>query len=134
MAYEETLRRVSLDADSSIGFYTGPPGMPGSTSPNYGKQFTFVKVVSAHTAGAVTAATDPIVGVLQNKPQQVGDTASVATHGISMVMSGAAISAVGTVTVDTSGRAITGSTNVVGMALDVCAGANQLVPVLLKLN
>ena len=31
-AYDETLRRITLQADSSLASYTGPPGIPGSTN------------------------------------------------------------------------------------------------------
>lgn len=33
MAYDEGLRSITIPADASIGFYTGPAGMPGSPSP-----------------------------------------------------------------------------------------------------
>lgn len=133
MAYEETLRSVTMDADSSIAVYTGAPGTPGSTAPNWGYQFRFVKITGANQAGlAVDGVTD---GVLQNKPQTLGDAATVATHGISMVQSGAALAAGVTVGVDSTGRAIASATgNNVGKTVTSTAGANQLVAVLLKLN
>lgn len=138
MAYEETLRAVTLEADASIGIYTGVPGMPGSLSPNSGKQFRFVKVTGMGSAdarvGLCTAAANEIsVGVLQNKPQQVGSDAAVAFGGISMVESGGAV-AVGPVKIDATARAITGvegTDKIVGVALKSATAAGQLIPVML---
>ena len=56
MAYDEAIRSISLDADSSIAVYTGVPGLPGSADPNGGKQYRFVKVTGAGTVGLATAA------------------------------------------------------------------------------
>jgi hypothetical protein len=56
MAFEEALRSITLEADSSIGIYTGVPGMPGSLSPNSAKQFRFVKVTASKTAGLAVEA------------------------------------------------------------------------------
>lgn len=137
MAYEETLRSVSHEADASIGIYTGVPGMPGSLNPNSGKQFRFVKVTGMGTAdvrvGLCTAAAGEFpYGVLQNKPQQVGDAATIGYDGISMVESGAAV-ALGPVTIDSTGRVVTsGSGDVVaGLALKAAAGAGELISVAL---
>lgn len=136
MAYEETLRSVSLDADSSLALYTGPPGVPGSTAPNWGKQFRFVKVTGAHQVGLCTAAADLSVGVLQNKPQRTGEAATVATHGISMMQSGALLAAGVAVTSDSTGRAVAvaGAEVARGITVDACGAANELIPVLLRVN
>ena len=136
MALAQNLESITLEADSSVAVYTGPPGLPGSPSPHYGHQYTFVKVTGANTCGlAVTKATDRVVGVLQNKPQATGDACTVAVHGVSVVQAGDAITAAGPVAFDTTGRAIpyTGSGDqLVGIALSTVAAANQLVTVLLK--
>lgn len=108
MAYEETLRSITLDADSSIGIYTGVPGLAGSASPNGGKQFYFVKVTAAHTAGLATAAANErVVGVLQNKPQGTGHAATVAIGGVSMVVAGGTVAAGDGIKVNASGQGIT---------------------------
>jgi hypothetical protein len=137
MAVEQNLESITLVADSSIGIYTGVPLQPGSPDPHYGKQYCFVKVTGAMTAGlAVTKATDVVVGVLQNKPQGTGHAATVAVHGVSMVQSGEDIAAGDSVAFDTTGRAITYTgtgDQLVGVALTGCAAQNQLVSVLLKL-
>lgn len=133
MAYDETLKSISLDADSSIGFRTGPPGMPGSLDPNGGKQFYFVDIVGEHEAGLAGAGGDA-VGVLQNKPQHVGDAATVAIGGVSMVVAGAVLAAGDKVSSDADGKAIkTTSTNVVlGRVVVGAAAEDELAAVLLK--
>src|SRR6266702_7682246 len=138
MAYEETLRSVSLDADSSLATYTGVSGLPGSASPNYGKQFCFVKVTGAHQVGLATAAANEIpIGVMQNKPQVTGQAATVSFHGISNVRAGAAITANAALKLDGSGRVIAATLPadvalVVGIAIGSAGAADQLLPVLLK--
>lgn len=140
MAYEESLRSISLDADSSIALYTGVPGIPGSTSPNWGFQFRFVKVTGVHTAGlCVTTSNEIAIGVLQSKPQNVGMAATIAIHGVSMVQSGAAVTAGDAIKVDSTGRAITATLGTdaalyVGVALGTAGAAGQLIPVLLKIS
>lgn len=140
MAYEETLRSISLDSDSSLATTTGVPGTPGSQSPNWGKQFRFVKVVGAHQVGLCTAAANEVpIGVMQNKPQVVGQAATVAYQGVSMVQSGGAVTAGAAVKVDSTGRAVaatlpTDAAVVVGVAIGTSAAADQLVPVLLTIQ
>lgn len=135
MAYEESLRSISLNADSTLAVYTGVPGMPGSPSPNYGQQYRFVKVSGAHQVGLSTAGSDTAIGVMQNKPQVAGQAATVAIHGVSMVMAGAALDAGDSVESDSTGRAITATTgNVNGIALAAATQANELVPVLLQVS
>jgi hypothetical protein len=138
MAYEESLRSVSLDADSSLATYTGVPSVPGSANPNYGKQYRFVKVTGRHQVGQVTANTDLAVGVMQNKPQVTGQAATVAIRGISNVMAGAAITPGQEISADANGRAIpkpgTGTPLVLGIAITAASGADELVSVLLRVN
>src|SRR5690348_6494714 len=93
MSYEEKLSNVSLDADASLGIYTGVPGQPGSAVPNSGMQYRLVKMTGAHQVGLCTAAGDVVVGVMQNKPQKPGQAATVAIAGVTNVVAGAAISA-----------------------------------------
>lgn len=134
MAYEESLRSISLNSDASLAVYTGVPSAPGSPTPHYGMQYRFVKVTGARQCGLATAAADVVVGVMQNKPQVTGQAATVAIHGVSMVMSGAAVTAGATVTTDATGRAVASGTNVRGIALAAAGGANELVPVLLQVS
>lgn len=137
MSYSEAQRRISLDADSSIGIYTGVPGLPGSTAPNGGKQFTFVKVTGAHIAGLCTAATnEQPIGILQNKPQVVGTAATVAIDGVSMlaVGTGGLVAGQG-VKSDANGAGVTatlGTDRVLAIAIETAA-AGQLAAVLLTI-
>ena len=110
MAYSENLRSRSMDADASVGIYTGVPGLPGSATPNGGKQYCFVKSTGAHQVGLATAVTDAIVGVLQNKPQGPGHACTVAYEGVTKVIAGAAISAGALLVSDSQGRVITATT------------------------
>lgn len=135
-SYEETLVNISLDADSTIGFFTGFPGMPGSTDPNWGRQYRFVKLVGAHQVGLADAATvaTKVVGVLQNKPQKASEEATVAIFGVSMVHSGAAVAAGDYIKPDSTGRGITataGTDPLHGLAIGAAAGADQLFPMLI---
>lgn len=140
MAYEESLKAITLEADASIGIYTGVPGMPGSLSPNSGKQFRFVKLTGygdtdARVGLCTTAAHEIPMGVLQNKPQAVGSDAQVAIFGVSMVESGGAV-AVGPVKLDNTARVLTGiagTDRVVGLAFKAATGAGEIIPVLLAL-
>lgn len=134
MSYQETLVNVTLDADASVGVYTGVAGLPGSAGNNAGLQYRFVKVTGEHICGLVTAATDPIVGVLQNKPQGVGHAATVALSGISHIEAAGVIAAGATVASDTVGRASASATNVVGIAIHSASAAGQLIPILLRLT
>lgn len=130
MSYEESLRSVSFDADASIGIYTGPPGLPGSPSPHGAKQYHFVKVTGANQVG-LAGATDRVIGVLQNKPQQAGAAATVGIRGISNVVAGEAIDAGEEVGPNVSGAAaVAAAGDGIGIALQDAA-SGSLVPVLL---
>ena len=136
MAFDESIRSISLNADASLAVYTGVPGQPGSADPNYGKQYRFVKVTGASIVGLCTANTDNSIGVMQSKPQVTGQAATVAIRGVSFVLSGAAIAAGAKITTDSTGRAITvpgsGSPVTYGVAITATAAAGELVSVLLK--
>lgn len=132
MAYEESLKSVSFDADASIAVYTGVPGTPGAASPNIGHMYKFVKITARHTVGLSDAA-GVAVGVLQSKPQVVGQAATVAISGISVVRSGAAIAVGALVEADSTGRAVTRTAGeILGTAIEAATGADQLISVLLK--
>jgi hypothetical protein len=134
MGFDETLRSISLDSDSSIAFYTGVPGARGSLDPNGGKQYHFVDLVGAHQAGLAAAGAEAI-GVLQNKPQRVGEAASIAIAGVSLVQAGGTLAAGDKVSADAQGRGIkTTSTNAVLGRVVVGAGVGELAVVLLRMN
>lgn len=135
MAYEESIRSITLDADSSVGLYTGVPGLPGSANPNGGKQYHFVKVTGAHICGLVSAVGDKAIGVLQNKPQTTGAAATVAIRGVSRVTADKAVAAGVDVYLSADGQAtdVTTSATRVGVALSTVTTAGELLVVLLQL-
>lgn len=135
MAYDESLRSISMNADASVGIYTGVPGMPGSANPNAGKQYHFVKVTGVHTVGLAGAADTSCIGVLQNKPQGVGHAATVGFNGVTRVVSDVAITAGALIKISADGQAaITGAGPTVGIALTTTAAAGDLCSVLLTLG
>ena len=133
MAYEESLRSITLNADSTLAVYTGVPGQPGSPNPHGGKQYHFVKVTGVHQVG-LADADDTVVGVMQNKPQVQGEAATVGLRGVSKVVCDAPITAGDAITVSADGQAATGGAGQkVGIALSTTANAGELVSVLLTL-
>jgi hypothetical protein len=130
MAYEESLRSISLDADASIGIFTGVPGLPGSATPNAGKQYCWVKVTGEHTAGLCTAAAGELpAGILQNKPQQVGGASTVGFNGVSKAVCGGAVPAGSRVGPDANGATVVVAT---GPAIALTTGATGgIIPVLI---
>lgn len=135
MAYEETLRSISLDADESLAVWTGVPGQPGSAeSPGHGgKQYHFVKVTGDHKVGLADADDTTVVGVMQNKPQVATQAATVGYQGVSRVVSKVALAAGDLVKVSADGQAAkTGSGPTVGIVILGTAAAGNLASVLLK--
>lgn len=127
MAYEESLRSISLDADDTVGIYTGTPGIPGSAVPNSGMQYRWLIVTGERTVGLATNGGRPI-GILQNKPQGVGHAATVGYHGVSKAVCGGDVAAGDLVGPDDEGRTIEGGTSGVALA----SGAeNAVIPVLI---
>ena len=127
MAYEESLRQISLDADATIGVWTGTPGLPGSAVPNSGHQYKWVKLTGERTVG-LAASGDLPAGILQNKPQMVGAAAGVGFSGVSKAIVGAAGVAAGAVVgpdstgctaADANGRAIALSSGIAGAVVEV---------------
>ena len=136
MAYEEAVRSISLTSDATLAIRTGVTGTIGAPTDNAGNQYRAVKITGTHQVGLPTAVGDAVVGVLQNKPQVSGEAATVAIRGVSKVRVNGAIAAGATVYLAADGRGsatATGAT-ALGVALTAAAGANELVPVLLRVN
>lgn len=139
MAYEEVLRSISLDAAASITEATGVPGQPGSSEPNSGKQYRWVKITGAHQAGLATAAANErVIGVLQNKPQVVGMASTVAMEGISLAEAGGTVAAGDGIKVDSNGRSVTwvAGTDDEGLRVGTAvtaAASGQLFSVLIRI-
>jgi hypothetical protein len=107
MAYSEVLHSITLEADASITEATGVPGTPGSSEPNSGKQYRFVKVTAAKTVGLATGAANELVaGILQSKPQVLGQAATVALAGVSLCEAAGTIGAGLGVKCDGTGKAV----------------------------
>lgn len=137
MAYTEAIRTISLDADSTIGVFTGPPGYPGSADPNNGKQYCFVKVTGKHQAGlSINATNEQTIGILQNKPQHTGEAATVAISGVSLIQLGATLADGIAVKSNASGNAVAATlgTDVVLGILTIGGASGSLGSVLLRVN
>lgn len=136
MAFEETIHSISLAADASLALYTGVPGQPGSPKPNSGFQYRFVKVTGKTQVGLCKAAADRAIGVMQSKPQVVGQAATIALWGVSFVQAGGAVAAGDLVTSDATGQAVkaTDATTSRGVALTASSTAGELISVLLQNN
>jgi len=83
-----------------------------------------------------TAASDAILGVLQNKPTS-GQMASVAVGGITKVIAGGSVSAGNLVTADSNGKAIattSGGDHVLGMALQAASTGDIFAIEIRKFN
>jgi hypothetical protein len=139
MAYDESIRSITLDADSSLNVYTGVSGLPGSPADHGGHQYEFVKITGARTCGLATAAANEVVvGVLQNKPQYLGNACSVAVSGVSQVRVGSGgLTAGAAVKVDSAGRGVvatlpTDIALVVGVCVVGATTADNIATVLLQ--
>jgi hypothetical protein len=134
--YDESLKSISLDADASIAVYTGVPGTRGSADPNGGKQYYLVGITGAHTAGLAVAAGGDAIGVLQNKPQNLGEAATVGILGVSLVVAGGVLAAGDKIAAKADGTAVkaNGTTDaVLGSVISGC-NSGQLATVLLRMN
>lgn len=92
------------------------------------KQYYIVKVDTSNAQSVVLAAagTDPIVGVLQNKPA-AGKMANVQILGTAKVIAGGSVTRGDLVTSDSNGKAVTTTTNkdvILGRALDTAASGD----------
>lgn len=134
MAYEESIRSITLNSDASLAVLTRVSGSPGATVDNAGNQYRAVKVTGVHTCGLVSAVADVAVGVMQNKPQVTGEAATVAIRGVSKVRMGVAVTAGNKVYLAADGKGATSSASsatYLGVALATGTSADELIPVLL---
>lgn len=114
-----------------------PPVSDGSRT-TVGLQYRFVEVSTAadHTATLAGVASTKAVGVMQNKPQHVGEAATIGRTGVSLVVAGASGLTHGDlVQTDKYGRGVSGATgsNVLGVVV-VSAPLGALASVLLQTN
>jgi hypothetical protein len=119
---------------ATFGEYWSIPGLKATaTLASY--QYYIVKAET--TAGGVkvatTAATDAVLGVLQNDPA-AGEAADVAFAGIAKVLCEASTTYGSQLTVSTTGRAKTSTTDgdrCIGIALEAYSTAGGIIRVLL---
>lgn len=131
MAYEESIRSITLTSDNTLAVRTGVANAPGSPVDNAGNQYRFVTIKGEHLAGRADDTT-LVVGVLQNKPQVPNEAATVAIRGVSKVRVAGAVAAGAGVGSGADGRGVTGGT--VGIALSSATEADELISVLLTLG
>ena len=91
-------------------------------------QYFAVKLNSSGQVVPVTAITDDVVGILQNKPIS-GAAATVWMAGISKLKTSAAITAGAVVGPSANGRGVAASTKPFGRALDTTTAADQIASV-----
>lgn len=115
MAYEKPNEMLTLEAGADLS----------------ASQYRFVKVTGGQTCGAVAAATDHPIGVLQNKPDAAGRAAAIMVEGISKAKAGAAIAAGANLTIDAVGRVVTAvATNrIYAIALQAAGAADEGISV-----
>lgn len=138
MSFQESLKKVSFQADSSIAAYTGISGMPGAASPNYGSLYTAVKITGADTVGKASNsdAKVKVIGVTQSKPQKTSTGVAVALRlagGITNFIAGSGgVTAGDGIKLDANGHGITATPTtddalVIGIA-DQSAAAGAVFP------
>jgi len=135
VAYEESLRSITLTSDATLAVRTGVSNAPGSPVDNAGNQYRFVTVKGEHLAGRADD-NDVVVGVLQNKPQVPNEAATVGIRGVSKVrVSGAVAAGTGVVSGADGRGAAAGAGNAgLGIALTSATEADELISVLLRLG
>lgn len=116
MSFEIPVLDISLDASTDLS----------------AKQFFFIETSSSSEA-ALSGAGEVVTGVLQNKPDAAGKSASVRVYGVSKVTAGAAITAGAEVSSDANGKAATSTTGdyIVGIALEAAAADGDIIAVLI---
>lgn len=137
-SYDESLRSITLNADSTLAVFTGAPGLPGSANGANvaGNQYRAVVISGARQGGLSNANNGRVVGILQNKPQAAGNAATVGFSGVSKVMTATNINAGQLVYAEAAGKGSNSNASglLIGTALETSTVAGSLVPVLLQLG
>jgi hypothetical protein len=127
MAAKEVVIPITLEANADL-----------ST-----KQFTFVDADATSTdaqgrcrVGAPGGAGGMAIGVLQNKPNALGQAAEVDVYGVTKVKAGAACAAGIDIQTDANGKAIAAASSDIclGHSLTAASAADELIEVLLKVS
>lgn len=122
----------------TYGQYLTAPGLKAGSGSLASYQYYVVRAGS--TAGtiavAVTAATDPIIGILQNDPA-AGEAAEVAVSGVCWALAEASVAPGDVLTCSSTGRVKTTTTNLdqaVGKSLcNASTSAGDLIPIIVSL-
>ncbi len=124
---------------TATGFESSGPNYPGLVSDDVAlsaSQYRAVQVGTATVGGvwrAATAGQQGVIGVLQDKPTNVGDPCLVQYAGITKWEAGVAITKGAKITCDATGRAITAaataSHSVYGRALEAASAAGSIIAV-----
>ena len=117
------------------GEYGTIPGLvaTGDQSSNQYKVMAFGSTAGTVKA-ATTAATDTIIGVLQNDPAD-GEPAEVAAWGVCKALAAASVTAGAKLTCNSTGYVAATTTDkdeIIGIALAASSAAGDLIPVLLS--
>lgn len=112
--------------------------IPGVTASGDLSSYQYYVVTATSTAGqvkvATTAATDPILGILQNDPES-GEAALVAAQGICWALAETSVTYGAPLTCSSTGRVKASTTDkheIVGFALAASSAAGDMIPVLLS--
>lgn len=98
------------------------------------KQFYCVEITAAGTVNVCNAATDAMVGILQNKPVS-GEACEIPEGGIVKGIAGAAISAGAWVGTDANGKLVAKTTDkdfAYGQALEAATADGDIIAVLVR--
>lgn len=96
-------------------------------------QYRFVRLTGANAVSAVTASTQAVVGIQNNRPN-TGEVVEIVVAGLTKVVAGAPITAGAELMPDTQGRAITatGASNRSAgwAAVESAANAGEIITVM----
>lgn len=119
--------------------YSDYKTIPGVVATGDLSSYQYYVVCAGSTAGTVkvatTAASDPILGILQNDPQD-GEAALVAYSGICKGIAGGGVTYGGKLTCNSTGMLVDTTTDndeAVGVSLATDNASGDLVPVILSL-
>lgn len=117
-------------ATEQMGFNIGTEVAAADLS---AKQFFAMKYTSSGV-NIATAAGEPILGILQNKPVS-GAVADVCTLGVCKAVAGAAITKGAKLMTDANGRVITAATTgstIIGWALEAAGASGDIITIALN--
>lgn len=121
---------------TTYGTYFVIPGATASADLS-SYQYTIVKAATWPQIQVASAATDSILGVLQNDPNAAGQPAEVACLGVCKVIAGGSITVGDHVTTNSTGYAATttsANNHVLGVALDTASTSGDIIRVCVNIS